>query len=705
MTVSTTSARITYNGDGVSTTFYTPYFLTNTDLKVYVDDVLQALTTDYTVSGAGVSAGGSVIFVTAPQSGATVIILRDPDSLQQTQLPANDPFPSKAVETAFDKLTMLVQRLLDKSALAVTMSDSGAYSGPVLTPPGAGEYIRWNLTGTGLDSTDAVYDTGSFLQSGAGAVSRTAQSKMGEWISVTDFGAVGNGIADDTTKVQNAVSAAYAAGAVLYWPAGTYLTSSSVTNLHGVRHLGTGIIKRGSDLFYVDPYGSQVNVLYVATTGSDGHDGLSASQPMLTIQNAFDKMFNYGPVLDGAWTVKLAAGTYTSETYVRNLRSQSSITLAGPSVGGSPNVPTAIIDGTTPGSRGIGLYFKEYMDVSVRDIKIQNWPASTGLGLIFDYHCVGFTTNVHTYNCGYAGIQISILSRGAVSGGIHDGAVYGILVYSQSLATIGYGGGPATNRPLIKNAAAAGILCSGGFGHADYCDMQSNARNVYLANVSRLHVMGCAMSGASTADVVIAGASTWLDDTTIPNTFSSVTQFVHGAGCMEQSDWFLQQYDKTNHRFKWGEYSADATGFMPISDNSRTLGSGGNRWSTVYAGTGAINTSDAREKRDVSDLSAAELRVARTIKGLFRKFRFRSSVDKKGAAARTHVGVVAQDVKAAFEAEGLDGFQYGILCYDEWDEQPEILDDDGNILQPYVAAGNRYGLRYDEMFCFLMACV
>lgn len=145
------------------------------------------------------------------------------------------------------------------------------------------------------------------------------------------------------------------------------------------------------------------------------------------------------------------------------------------------------------------------------------------------------------------------------------------------------------------------------------------------------------------------------------------------------------------------------TNFTPNVDNTRQLGSSSARWSVVYAGTGTINTSDAREKCDVSVIEDAERRVALKLKGAIKKFRFNNAVAIKGKDARIHFGVLAQDIATAFVQEGLDPTSYAMFCYDKWDEMPEQRDSDGNIIVPFLPSGDRYGIRYDELFAFILA--
>jgi hypothetical protein len=152
-------------------------------------------------------------------------------------------------------------------------------------------------------------------------------------------------------------------------------------------------------------------------------------------------------------------------------------------------------------------------------------------------------------------------------------------------------------------------------------------------------------------------------------------------------------------------------GFYPAADNNWPIGTASTRWTAIYAVNGAIQTSDAREKTTVKQLTKAELKAAKQLAELIGTYQWLESIKEKGAnKARLHFGLTAQAAIKVMEANGLDPFAYGFLCYDKWDEikndhVPEIKDEDGNITQaekPHVIpAGDRYSMRYDELAVFI----
>jgi hypothetical protein len=171
----------------------------------------------------------------------------------------------------------------------------------------------------------------------------------------------------------------------------------------------------------------------------------------------------------------------------------------------------------------------------------------------------------------------------------------------------------------------------------------------------------------------------------------------------------------------------------PNADNTQTLGAASNRWSVVYAGTGAINTSDANAKQDMRGLLDAEKAAAIEMKGLLKAYRFKDAVAAKGDNARIHFGAIAQEVATVFAKHGLDANKYGLFCSDTWYEyngiQVEVDADkkyitihqelngvvvtsgmDGKMPEGSIEVINKFdtvectrlGLRYDELFAFII---
>lgn len=117
-------------------------------------------------------------------------------------------------------------------------------------------------------------------------------------------------------------------------------------------------------------------------------------------------------------------------------------------------------------------------------------------------------------------------------------------------------------------------------------------------------------------------------------------------------------------------------GLKPLADNTFSLGSSALRFSVVYAGSGAINTSDERMKRDISAIPDEWLDAWGEVEWC--RFRF---VD----GSRWHIGLIAQRVHAAFEAHGLDAFDIGLCCRDVWEEETEKVTE----LRPVVKIKQR----------------
>lgn len=186
MTVSSTTSKVSYSGNGSTVAFtVTFYFLANAHVKVLVrsangTETVKTLGTHYTVSGAGNPAGGTVTFLTAPISGETVVLARNVPLTQVTDYTPNDPFPAETHEEALDKLTQIVQQVnetVDRSlklSLSNTMTsteftvDAATRANKVLGFDAAGELAvtqeigtyrgNWS-SGTAYQQRDIIKDT------------------------------------------------------------------------------------------------------------------------------------------------------------------------------------------------------------------------------------------------------------------------------------------------------------------------------------------------------------------------------------------------------------------------------------------------------------------------------------------------------------------------------------------------------------------
>jgi hypothetical protein len=358
--------RISYSvASGVTQTSFTiPFdFYSDSDVNVYIDDVLKVITADYTVSGGSGSTGTLTMSVTgASGTGSTVVILRNIPLDRTTDFPLSGPFNISSLNTELDRFIAISADQRDGQNQSITVPDAESYnmvlpkaadragrlvifdevgnvevaseaaigniivganfitdaftgdgstvaftlsvaansknntqvhvdgvyqnkagyslSGAVLTfseaPPlnAAIEVVSGDSIAEGTTGNSSAID---YNQGGTGAVDRTVEAKLQEFVSVKDFGAVGDGVTDDSAAIQAAISAATYG---VYFPQGNYKAAeiplnkgdfvlygpmASITNnLDGAKH--TFVVRDG-----INFRRSKVIFGQVTNKGTAGH--------------------------------------------------------------------------------------------------------------------------------------------------------------------------------------------------------------------------------------------------------------------------------------------------------------------------------------------------------------------------------------------------------------------------------------------------
>lgn len=157
MTLNTNTTKKSYNANGSTPSFDFDFALQDVDdLDVYIDDTLQV--TGYTVSIDSGGASGNVLFDTNPGSVSVpviVLLARDIDYLQQTDLPAESIFPEATLEKMIDRAMMGIQQLDEKSDRALYFPITSGIAGSLTTPDPL-DMIRVNATGDGVEPIDVA---------------------------------------------------------------------------------------------------------------------------------------------------------------------------------------------------------------------------------------------------------------------------------------------------------------------------------------------------------------------------------------------------------------------------------------------------------------------------------------------------------------------------------------------------------------------
>lgn len=227
MTVSTTAEKDQYTLTGAGTAFaFTFKIFAETELVVIREDTAGVettltLTTDYTVSASPWETGGTVTTITNYTDGILTIKRALPRTQTKSYTTASE-FPAATHEEALDRAIILIQELEEKLSRALILKESTTLSDLALPDPGAGNYLRWAADGLSIEAVSATVNNDSYTSSETGAVERTVMAKISDFLSVKDFGALGDGATDDTAAFNLAIGAITTSGSVII-PAGDYV--------------------------------------------------------------------------------------------------------------------------------------------------------------------------------------------------------------------------------------------------------------------------------------------------------------------------------------------------------------------------------------------------------------------------------------------------------------------------------------------------
>lgn len=208
----------TYTANGVTTVFpYSFMILNDSDIRVAVDGVAIALGVDYTVSGVGLPTGGDVTILVAPANGLEVSVYRQSAVERVTDYQDNGDLLADTVNRDYDRLWMVLQELL-----------AGLFG--TIPPPGSAAALLGRLQNA-VNSSDGAgivafnpslnYPAGS-VGSALGSLASGVAKRL-----KADYGAVGNGVADDTAAFTAAIAAVPEGGTLVL--DGLFRITSTVT--------------------------------------------------------------------------------------------------------------------------------------------------------------------------------------------------------------------------------------------------------------------------------------------------------------------------------------------------------------------------------------------------------------------------------------------------------------------------------------------
>ena len=258
MTIGTTLNTITVEGNGATTAFAYPFLMPSASDAVVIYTTSAGVqtpleSTQYSISGIGLVAGGTVTYPLAGSpiaTGSYLTITRILPEIQSTSISNQGPTYT-AIEGALDYLTMEVQQVQNEAnrAIQINPADITLPTPLPIASVRAGQTLVFDSNGNptvGIPVSGGTVSTAMAPVIGAATI-MAADALLGiPFVAPSLFGAVGNGIADDTVAMQAAINYAVANALALYMPGATYKITSTLTvagplTIRGVGRTGSVI--------------------------------------------------------------------------------------------------------------------------------------------------------------------------------------------------------------------------------------------------------------------------------------------------------------------------------------------------------------------------------------------------------------------------------------------------------------------------------
>ena len=573
-----------------------------------------------------------------------------------------------------------------KQVVNVNYTESTTTSFTMASGLNAGDIVQaiYNLPLAGgiIDASNVIYNEGS-----TGAINSTVKTKLQEMVSVKDFGAIGDGVTDDTAAIQAALNAS----SNVIVPTGAYVISRTIAIPIKTRLFFQG---GSSNQTSVTPSAYFIKKSTMTTVGITIDDEAIMEGGGLVCQsgNTGDgiQIIGNGSVLKYSFVnfaggVGVRVGTASGNNcnvfelnHVNSFQNGSHgiyIHDGTSSVGANANAG-ALYSCIASSNAGNGIHLGHAWWVTVINALTE---INTGWGLYLS----GTANNTYP-ECRYANIIGGDYNEGNTAGAVYDGSYFSSFVNADGNATptttpTGLQGGGYRNviSPRVNLLQGLSVYTSAsGVNSSPFVVDNGYTAGLYNPSVIKQKTTASNGDGAGILWSINPNTSSYLDAASISVTQRNVNKYGMNLNVYNSGVVTALNINPNNNSV------------APGTDNAWSSGYSSLRWSVIYAASGTINTSDANQKQQIRKLNQAEKEAAQGIKLALKAFKFNDAVEKKGDKARIHFGVIAQEVKEIFSVVGLNADDYGLFCSDTLE--------DGSI---------RLGIRYDELLAFVISAL